>query len=871
MTSTKQYSDRTRHRRLKMYVVDSDYKVNDQLEGAVHVPRGSLCQAQEGGRGEQLWVKMLDTGSVLKIDKEVLREVSAEVAHLLQPVSDLEYRLSLSMKPHKLLRLAALEPGAGLQVQLAQSGSWAEGVLQYRGPLTGGSGVYFGVQLQGWALGLGTSNGSHKGHQFFHCPEGCAVFVPVSHIAVATPAAPARRDRGGSGAARGMVSRTTDVSPPPGRDPPAPPPPPAVGQRVSFTVESAVQRGEVRFCGPLRGEQGVFVGILADHPVGSWDGVFKGQQVCSFPSPKYGLLLPLSKVQPAQTAQFDHRRGRSPPSPSSHSCPPPLDEKAVAPPSPTKPSQSRRSASTAATQQRRDPPPPAGPRPDRPGDQPRAAPGEAEPEPPPPPLEPGSMVEVNDPPMYGVIRWIGEISGISDTVAGLELDEEVTAGTDGSYLGERYFRCAANRGLFVKLKNCRPDSRFPAHQAQANPVERCNSIAFADWASERVEENTPPLLGTEARERFSGWKRGIQGNCNSCYLDASLFCLFSFSSAVDSVLLRPPGPQDDTLYLHTQDLLRNEIVNPLRRYGYVCATKVMALRKVLETPGGSSGFICEEKDPEEFLNKLFQLLRVEPLLKIRSSTQKPQDCFLYQLFPQQRASVRVPTVQRLLEWSFVQADLKFNEAPSCLMVLMPRFGKDYKMFDAIMPSLSLDITDLLDDTLRQCSVCQAVAVLECVQCYEDPDITPGCIKQFCATCCQQVHSHRRRLSHSPRRVGVPEGWWAGPGAGSGPRARERLELFAVLCIETSHYVSFVRHGPGDEDWLFFDSMADREGGQNGFNIPQVSPCPEVAPYLRLPEAQLRELDPASLQGRPRRLLCDAYMCLYHSPELSLYK
>jgi len=38
------------------------------------------------------------------------------------------------------------------------------------------------------------------------------------------------------------------------------------------------------------------------------------------------------------------------------------------------------------------------------------------------------------------------------------------------------------------------------------------------------------------------------------------------------------------------------------------------------------------------------------------------------------------------------------QAPSCLLLLMPRFGKDFKMFDAISPTLSLDITDLLDDS-----------------------------------------------------------------------------------------------------------------------------------------------------------------------------
>ena len=39
-----------------------------------------------------------------------------------------------------------------------------------------------------------------------------------------------------------------------------------------------------------------------------------------------------------------------------------------------------------------------------------------------------------------------------------------------------------------------------------------------------------------------------------------------------------------------------------------------------------------------------------------------------------------------------------------------------------------------------------------------------------------------------------------------------MELFAVVCIETSHYVSFVKCGFGpDAPWCFFDSMADRKG------------------------------------------------------------
>ena len=42
--------------------------------------------------------------------------------------------------------------------------------------------------------------------------------------------------------------------------------------------------------------------------------------------------------------------------------------------------------------------------------------------------------------------------------------------------------------------------------------------------------------------------------------------------------------------------------------------------------------------------------------------------------------------------------------------------------------------------------------------------------------------------------------------------REKMELFAVICIETSQYVSFVKCGSGvAAPWVFFDSMADRKG------------------------------------------------------------
>ncbi|MEQ2190377.1 hypothetical protein XENOCAPTIV_004662 [Xenoophorus captivus] len=173
-------------------------------------------------------------------------------------------------------------------------------------------------------------------------------------------------------------------------------------------------------------------------------------------------------------------------------------------------------------------------------------------------------------------------------------------------------------------------------------------------------------------------------------------------------------------------------------------------------------------------------------------SQKVQDCYFYQIFMDKKDKVGVPTIQQLLEWSFINSDLKFAE----------------------------------------------------------------------------VHLHPKRKAHRHNKLSVPKELQEGMGR-QGGFPRQRMELFAVLCIETSHYVAFVKYGSGDSAWLFFDSMADR--GQNGFNIPQVSPCPEVEAYLKMTPEELHTLDPKSIQGQARRLLCDAYMCMYQSPTMSLYK
>lgn len=75
--------------------------------------------------------------------------------------------------------------------------------------------------------------------------------------------------------------------------------------------------------------------------------------------------------------------------------------------------------------------------------------------------------------------------------------------------------------------------------------------------------------------------------------------------------------QDIASYNEVQKVLREEIVNPLRKNLFVRADRVMKLRQLLERLSSVTGLTCEEKDPEEFLNSLLtQIMRAEPFLKV---------------------------------------------------------------------------------------------------------------------------------------------------------------------------------------------------------------------------------------------------------------
>ena len=61
-----------------------------------------------------------------------------------------------------------------------------------------------------------------------------------------------------------------------------------------------------------------------------------------------------------------------------------------------------------------------------------------------------------------------------------------------------------------------------------------------------------------------GNMQGLQGHHNSCYLDATLYSMFAFSSVFDTLLHRQRKDGDLEEYDKVQTVLRECIVNPLR-------------------------------------------------------------------------------------------------------------------------------------------------------------------------------------------------------------------------------------------------------------------------------------------------------------------
>ena len=113
---------------------------------------------------------------------------------------------------------------------------------------------------------------------------------------------------------------------------------------------------------------------------------------------------------------------------------------------------------------------------------------------------------------------------------------------------------------------------------------------------------------------------------------------------------------------------------------------------------------------------------------------------------------------------------------------------------------------------QDCAVCGKLATFNCTECCTITSI-PNTDRSgnYCKDCNTLWHSHAVRSKHKYRPLRVsPEicAHYAHRHV-----EHQEMELFAIVCIETSHYVTFAKcpDVKGESTWCFFDSMADRVG------------------------------------------------------------
>uniref|UniRef100_A0A0N4ZNK9 ubiquitinyl hydrolase 1 n=1 Tax=Parastrongyloides trichosuri TaxID=131310 RepID=A0A0N4ZNK9_PARTI len=376
--------------------------------------------------------------------------------------------------------------------------------------------------------------------------------------------------------------------------------------------------------------------------------------------------------------------------------------------------------------------------------------------------------------------------------------------------------------------------------------------------------------------------KGIQGHNNSCYLDATLYSMFLQSTEFDSLILEKKKTSEDIKeFSEVQRILKNEIVYPLRKFHFVRADHILKLRVLLgKILNDQIGMTENEKDPEEFMNALFEkVFKIKPLLRLRNNNDgKIHDTFFCPLIADDSWTFqqsKLMNLQYLFDRSIFSSTIELAEIPNLLIIQLPRSG-EVKIFERILPTITLDISNVVNTNTKLCRLCRRnVATEKCPECF----LTKECYLKdvfYCSRCFKDSHSDGNSSTHVPCEVITKN-------PSSQPK-KILLKLSAVLCIETSHYVSFVNCNvnsatPENDRWVFFDSMADREGLSEGYNVPTVKQVPNLSKWLTDEGGRkIYELLSQSGWSLPehgdydpllKRLLADCYICIYqYTDELN---
>ena len=86
--------------------------------------------------------------------------------------------------------------------------------------------------------------------------------------------------------------------------------------------------------------------------------------------------------------------------------------------------------------------------------------------------------------------------------------------------------------IFKSVLQCESNSKVDGYKLKGNADN------FGNMESSVIVGMVRPICVKGDLEQICGKNRGIQGHHNSCYLDATLFSMFTFTSVFDSLLFR---------------------------------------------------------------------------------------------------------------------------------------------------------------------------------------------------------------------------------------------------------------------------------------------------------------------------------------------
>lgn len=204
---------------------------------------------------------------------------------------------------------------------------------------------------------------------------------------------------------------------------------------------------------------------------------------------------------------------------------------------------------------------------------------------------------------------------------------------------------------------------------------------------------------------------------------------------------------------------------------------------------------------------------------------------------------RLPTINtsRLFRNSLAEIPAKLATIPPFLVLVAPRHTRSQRSYRYIIPDRQI----ILDNDIVQ------LVCLKCNKTNHDPETSQefyscdGCYAKdssssttpttddtvacYCRTCASKSHKNLgdEIRNHSTKKIQIN---------------KQKLDLFAVLCIEQCHYVAFVKcqKQTQEHQWLFFDSMSDRVYDEK--NVPLVDYVDDFDQWINKAEQDKRFFD-----------------------------